>query len=709
LSLSAGATLTFTPANFATFQNVTIAAAADTNITNETAVFRASGTGLANLDINVSDFDTGGAPVDQRTFVASLIGASEVPAVSTTQATGTATLILSPDETSALVSLTFTNLSSAETAAHVHGPADPGTNASVLLDLDQPLGQVTNMLWTFAPTGGLTVEDLVVALKSGRLYSNVHTANNSGGEIRGWFFSTAAPPPPPPPPPPDAFKDAARLLEQATFGPTQTEIARVQQLGIGPWIDDQFNQPASDYNNLVQLQQGTFVSYPVKLRFFQNAMRNPDQLRQRMVWALSQIVVAADVGNQDSTGDPTAMVAQYNDILNRNAFGNYRTLLREMAVSPIMGTYLTLVNSQKSDPATNTQPDENFIRELWQLFTIGTFKLNPDGSVMLDSQGRPQETYTIAEIQEGARALTGWVYAPKTGASMPPNPLNTAVSMIPNEPAHDTGTKTLLNGTMVAANQTTTQDLDSVIDNVFNHPNVGPFISRQLIQHLVTSNPSPAYIQRIATVFNNNGQGVRGDLKAVLKAILTDTEARGSAKTDPIYGKLREPALFLTHLFRGLNCTGGMWGVAQRSAGMGQNVLSPPSVFSYFQPDFRVVINNQPVLAPPAQILTSATIIQRMNLLNDLLFSNIQSGGNPNPAGSDTTTVVLDFSPWDALAPNPAQLVDGLNQNLMHNSMPADMRQMIIDTLTGIQNNNRLRTQTAIFIIASSMQYQVQR
>jgi hypothetical protein len=242
-----------------------------------------------------------------------------------------------------------------------------------------------------------------------------------------------------------------------------------------------------------------------------------------------------------------------------------------------------------------------------------------------------------------------------------------------------------------------------VIDNLFNHPNVGPFIGRQLIQHLVTSNPSPEYIRRITNVFNNNGQGVRGDLKAVVRAILLDPEARGNSKTDPVYGKLREPAIFLTHLFRSLNCTGGMWGIPQRSRRMGQDVFSPPDVFSYYQPDFRVVVNGQSIFAPPAQILTTSTIIERLNLLNDFLFASpIQPGGDPNPTGSPTTSVVFDFTPWD-------QLADKLNEALMHNSMSPQMRQTVIDAVTSIQNNNRLRSQTAIYIIASSMQYQVQR
>ena len=709
LSVTGGATLTFTPANFNTFQEVTIGAAKNMGIVNETAVFQASGPNLTSTTVNVLQFDTDGTPIDQRTFIAALNGASEVPPTTST-ATGSATIVLSPDETAALVSLSFSNLSSPETAAHVHGPADPGNSApGALLDLDQPLGQVSNLLWIFQPTAGLQPADIVTALKSGRLYSNVHTANLPSGEIRGWFFApssgggggggTSGGP-----------SDFARFLDEATFGATSADLAHAQAIGFDAWLTEQFNAQASNYNNLVQLQAGTFVSYPVKLRFFQNAMTGQDQLRQRMAFALSQILVAADVGNKDGTGDPTAMVSQYHNILINNAFGNYRTLLRQIANSPIMGTFLTLVNSAKRDPAANTQPNENFIRELWQLFSIGTFKLNLDGSAQLDASGRPLETYTIAEIQEGARALTGWVYAPGTGqASMPPNPFNPFLPMIPNEAAHDTGSKTVLNGAVIPAGQTTTQDLDSIIDNVFNHPNVGPFISRQLIQQFVTSNPSPAYIMRVAQVFNNDGTGVRGNLQAVIRAILLDPEARGDAKTDASYGKLREPALFLTHLFRSLNCTGAMWGIAQRSRAMGENVFSAPDVFNFYQPDFRVVVNGQAIFAPPAEILNATTIIQRLNLLNDLLFGNIQAGGDPNPTGSDTSTVVLNFAPWDQLASNPASLVDGLNQALMHGSMSATMRQDVINAVTSVGSNNHQRAQTAIYIIAASMQYQVQR
>ncbi len=711
-------TVTFTPANFNTFQNITISAAEDADITNGTAVFRASGTGLTSVDFNVSEFDNDGLPVAQRTFVATLNGASEVPPLATT-ATGTSTVILSPDETAALVNLNWTGLSSPETAAHIHGPADPGNNApGAILDLDQPLGPVSNMLWVFQPVSGLTVQDQITALKSGRLYVNVHSANNPTGEIRGWFTVVD--------PgggggggcPGGGFADAARFLEQATFGPTVAEVNRVLSVGFDAWLNEQFNMPITGYNNLAQLQQGQFVSYPRKLQFFRNAMTAPDQLRQRVAWALSQIVVAANIGDQDGAGDPTAMVSQYQDILLRNAFGNYRTLLREMSVSPIMGTYLTLVNSQKANPATGTQPDENYARELWQLFSIGTYWLNQDGTVMLDGQGRPLETYTIAEIQESSRALTGWNYAPRAGQPNMGNnnPLNPFAPMIANPANHDTGSKTLLKmspngqGQVVPAGQTVEQDLDSVIDNAFNHPNVGPFIGRQLIQHLVTSNPSPAYVSRVAAVFNNNGQGVRGDLRAVVRAILMDPEARGNCKTDPAYGRLREPALFLTTLFRNLNCAGGMWGIPQRSRRLGQDVFSPPSVFSYYQPGFQVVINGESLFAPPAQLLTTSTIIERLNLLNDFLFSPpIQPGGDPNPTGSDTTTVVFDFTPWDQRASNPATLVDALNEALMHNTMSPQMRQTVIDAVTSIQNNNRQRVQTAIYIIASSMQYQVQR
>jgi uncharacterized protein (DUF1800 family) len=710
-------TVTFTPTDFATFKNVTISAAEDADMTNGTAVFRASGTNLTSVDFNVSEFDNDGLPVAQRTFIAPLNGATEVPPVATS-ATGTATVILSPDETAALVSLHWTGLSSPESAAHIHAPAAPGNNAGVVLDLDMPPGEISNMLWVFQPSGGLTVQGLIDALKGGQMYANVHSANFPTGEIRGWLFVVD-----------DGsggggggggggIADAARFLDQATFGSTVAEANRVMSIGFESWLNEQFAAPITGYNNLVQLQQGTFVNYPVKLQFFRNAMAGTDQLRQRVAWALSQIVVAANIGDQDTTGNPTAMVSQYHDILLRNAFGNYRTLIREMSVSPIMGTYLTLVNSQKANTATNTQPDENYARELWQLFTIGTFRLNPNGTVMLDGQGRPLETYTIAEIQESARALTGWNYAPAAGQPNMGNnnPLNPFAPMITNAANHDTGSKTLLSfqagqqGQVIPANQTVDQDLDSVIDNAFNHPNVGPFIGRQLIQHLVTSNPSPAYVQRITSVFNNNGQGVRGDLRAVVRAILLDPEARGNSKTDPAYGKLREPAIFFTHLFRSLSCTGGMWGIPQRSRRQGQDVFSPPSVFSYYQPDFRVVVNGESIFAPPAQILTTSTIIERFNLLNEFLFAPpIQPGGDPNPTGSVTTSVVFDFTPFDQLAPNPTNLVNELNTRLMHGSMSPQMLQTVIDAVTSIQNNNRLRVQTAIYIIASSMQYQVQR
>jgi uncharacterized protein (DUF1800 family) len=711
LNVTAGATLTFTPANFATLQMVTISAAEDADITNGPAMFRASGTGLTNAHADVSEFDNDGLPVAQRTYVAMLSGAAEVPPV-ITSSTGVSNVILSPDETSALVSMSFSNLSAGQTAAHIHGPAEPGNNAlGTILDLDQPLGNVSNLLWTFPPVGGLSSQDQVNALKTGRLYVNVHSANFPGGEIRGWLFVLDGGGPGEEEGGTGGFGDAYRLLEQATFGPTVQEANRVLQIGFEPWLNEQFSAPASGYQNLVQLQQGQFVSYPVDLQFFRNAMTGPDQLRQRVAFALSQIVVAADIGNQDGNGDPTAMVSQYHDILTRNAFGNYRTLLREMMVSPIMGTYLTGVNSRRADPMTGVRPNENLGREFWQLFTIGTYRLNLDGSVQLDAQGRPLETYTIAEIQEISRALTGWNYAPRPGQPNmgDNNPLNPFAPMIPNAANHDPGSKTLLDGQVISAGQTVEQDLDSVIDNAFEHPNVGPFIGRQLIQHLVTSNPSGAYISRVAAVFNNNGQGVRGDLRAVVRAILLDPEARGNSKSGAIYGRLREAPLFLTHLFRALNCTGGMWGIPQRSRAMGQDIFSPPSVFSYFQPDFRVVINGQPIFAPPAQLLTTSTIISRLNLLNDLLFGTIQAGGNPNPTGGNTSTVTINLAPWDQLAANPAQLVDRLNEALMHNSMSAQMRQAVINAVTSVQNNNRLRVQTAIYIIASSMQYQVQR
>jgi uncharacterized protein (DUF1800 family) len=662
----------------------------------------------------------------QTTYVAALRGANEVPPVSS-GASGTATLVLGADERSATLSLSYSGLSSAASAAHIHGPADPGISASVVKDI--PRDPFDSFTWTFAPVGNLSVQDQVNALRAGRLYINVHSANHPNGEIRGNFYLVSQPGPGPDPGPvPDSPSDAdaVRFLEQATFGPTAAGIKHLRRIGLRAWLDEQFATPLSGYDDvrLIFNSNGTLNAdgyVGLQERFFQNAVEGADQLRQRVAFALNQILVVS--ANDLSNGRLTALLG-YQKVIHENAFGNYRDLLHHMTLNPAMGRYLNMANNVKATSATGPQPNENYARELLQLFSIGVFQLNPDGSVQVDGEGRPLPTYGNAEITAFARALTGWTYAnangtaPSGGRNATPRygSIDTAARSLteylplvadPRTPLsnnnHDTGSKTLLNGAVAPAGQTAEQDLNAAIDNVFSHPNVGPFIGKQLIQKLVTSNPSPDYVRRVVQAFNNNGQGVRGDMKAVVRAILLDPEARGDGKTEPGYGHLREPALFIANLLRAFHAKGAgtipFQGVPGLSASMGQNIFTSPTVFNFYLPDYRVNYEGQSLFAPEVQTLTTETTVRRINYVNTLLYGTI-------------TGVAVDISEWQALADDPAKLVDAINSRLMHGAMSADMKSRVVTAVNSVPAGStqmRDRARMALYLVASSMQYQVQQ
>ncbi|HEV2762512.1 MAG TPA: DUF1800 domain-containing protein, partial [Pyrinomonadaceae bacterium] len=402
---------------------------------------------------------------------------------------------------------------------------------------------------------------------------------------------TAAPPTPPnaTPTPLPAYgpneaseADTTRFLEQASWGPTPAEIARVRALGLRAYLNEQFNATPSGYPLMPLYPQDNaqgcpsavlndpayhrnvcirqnYSMYPLQVQFFKNALYGQDQLRQRVAFALHQILVVSgrDPINQASWLGP------YVQILERHAFGNYRQLLREVTLNPAMGLYLDTLGN------TRTNPNENFAREILQLFSVGVDELNPDGTPRLDAQGNRVPTYTQETVNNFTRVFTGWTLAaPRTatidGVSF--SVLNFRDPMVAREQNHDTGAKTLLSypnapSFNLPPGQTASADLDAALNNIFNHPNVGPFVGRQLIQHLVTGNPSPAYVGRVAAVFNNNCAGLypesctgeRGDLKATVRAVLLDPEARGDVKTDPGYGKLREPAQYVNNVLRALN------------------------------------------------------------------------------------------------------------------------------------------------------------
>jgi uncharacterized protein (DUF1800 family) len=628
-----------------------------------------------------------------------------------TTASGTSTILLAADQLSARVSLTFSGLTSTETAAHIHGPADPGQSAPALFSV--PLGNFTDILWVFQPSGNVTVQQQIDALKAGRIYINVHSANFPNGEIRGHYHpasgSTPTPTPtivptvgPTPTPTPIGFvsrTDAVRFLQQATWGANEASIARVQTVGYAGWIDEQLQAPASTMADFVQAAPTTNDDDRLKTlqaRFFHNALAGDDQLRQRVGWALSQILVVSGRTIDDGPG-----LAVYADLLNRNAFGRYRQLLEELTLNPAMGRYLDMVNNDK--PTSTRIANENYAREVLQLFSIGLLRLNADGSLVLDAQGQPIPTYDQSVIENLARVFTGWTYAPLPGTtSAPHNPKNFLAPMVLFQPNHDVGTKTILNGVVMPSGRTGDVDLAQALDVIAGHPNVGPFLGRQLIQHLVTSNPSPAYVARISAVFNNNGAGVRGDLAAVARAILLDPEARATPIAPP-YGKLKEPVLAMLQVLRAFNGQGDGLGLNDWARPMGQDPYLAPTVFSYYAPDYQ--LPGTTLTAPPFQIFTEATVVHRCNWINQLVFSTIQV-----PFGPTGTSVTIDLVPYDAMASDPPTLVNTLDVLLMHGTMSSGMKSTLVSALNQYQPFQlRARVQNALYLVATSAQFNVGR
>jgi uncharacterized protein (DUF1800 family) len=445
--------------------------------------------------------------------------------------------------------------------------------------------------------------------------------------------------------------EAYRFLNQASFGATEAEASRLIALGdssngYSRWIDAQLARETSlllpavetAYPNPVPqgFNVGSLNAFRLE-RWFANVLRGDDQLRQRIAFALSEIFVVSQVGALLNLPNATA---DFHDMLARNAFGNYRTLLEEVTLHPAMGTYLSMLGNQKAVAGTNLRPDENYAREMMQLFSIGLVQLNLDGSVRTDATGQPLPTYNQDVIEGFAKVFTGWKWeCPSTLPACtftntrpqiaPVLGYNQVRPMRLYPEQHDTGSKLVLSYSGVAlpnatipAGQTGTQDLKDALDNVFNHPNVGPFISKQLIQKLVTSNPSPAYVQRVAERFNNDGNGRRGNLEAVVRAILLDSEARSapSGNAAAAAGKLKEPLLRLTQLWRAYDATSrsGKLGAATNFPGgvgavFGQAQGSAPSVFNFFSPFF----------APPGEIADSGKVAPEMQLATEYL--NTQS------------------------------------------------------------------------------------
>jgi uncharacterized protein (DUF1800 family) len=673
------------------------------------------------------------------------------PTATGSLASGYATILINPDGT-ATVNVTFSNLGAAQTSAHLQ----LGASRDYVLNL--PRGQVNGVPWTFAPSGAFTTNDLIEALNIGNIFVGLDSAKYPGGELRGNFvratgsqaFSAPAAPP--------ALAagaltaptqtDAARFLTQATFGPTTGDIAALQTRGITGWIDDQIALPMTSHHATLLADVAAFPN-PIpppgiawKRTFSTNRaaaewkimITAPDQLRQRVALALSEILVVSTAN--DALGDNAEALAKYHDILTARAFGNYRQLLEDVTLSPAMGVFLSYVANRKADPVTGTSPDENYAREIQQLFTIGLVQLQPDGTLMLDANGQPIPTYDQTTITETAKVFTGWTYAvlgaennfgatPRNPADLlAPDPTNAWLNpMRYFDAQHDKTVKRVVSlqqsalatatPTVIPANQTGPQDLKILLDTLFNHPNTGPFVCKQLIQRLVTSNPSPGYVYRVAQVFANDGVGVRGNLGAVIRTILTDYEARSPAVTTNIgYGKLKEPLIRTVGFFRLMKAAApngrfldswfgdpragfGPVGILQDpNAAIGQAALQAPSVFNYFSPDF----------SPPGPAAAAGLVAPEMQT-HDAVYSLIVPNNMltflyrtaPPVANAPTPSpfVGLNFAEFLPNARNSAALIDQLNLLFCGNSMSAATRARVTTAhQSAVKDTNPATTDT---------------
>lgn len=542
--------------------------------------------------------------------------------------------------------------------------------------------------------------------------------------------------------------DRTRFLEQATFGPTPDLDSRVRRIGLKAWLAEQFLEPypsaSNTYPNIpmkpttapadcdndqtvtpdvpVTCFRDTYTMYLPQVWFYKEALYGTPQLRHRIAHALSELWVISAVDTQQSS-----YMVNYHQVISRNAFGNWRQLMYEMTLNGGMGNYLDMMRS------TKTNPNENYPREVLQLFNVGLFMLNIDGTTQLDGQGVPLPTYDQNVINNLTKVMTGW----RDCRAADGDPNSTCPNAVVGAPDyidamslatanHDLTAKTLLTypgstTTNIAAcsNCTTAANirtyaynsLNQALDNIYYHPSLAPFVSKFLIQQLITGDPSPAYVARVANVFNQNRANPT-QMKEVIKAILLDPEARGDVKTDPIYGKLREPIQLTTNVFRQVGVTSAD-GLSQSDgdinrfpSGMSQNLFTSPTVFNFYPPNY--VIPGTTLLQPEFAIFNTGTAIARANFGNSVVYGQINVALPNTPNGTK-----LNLAELQALAAADTtsnQLLDILNLRLMHGTMSAAMRNSIITaTNTVASSDPQGRARAALYLVVTSSQYQVQK
>ncbi|HRQ65090.1 MAG TPA: DUF1800 family protein [Xanthomonadaceae bacterium] len=553
--------------------------------------------------------------------------------------------------------------------------------------------------------------------------------------------------------------EAARFLTQASFGPTLDEIDRLGRMGYHAWFAEQFAAPLSRQlpfldQLLVEGVEGVWQDKRQEI-WWRNVLHGNDQLRQRVAFALSQILVISDQ-NGALEGNPTA-IAHFYDLLGEHAFGNYRELLEDVTLHPTMGHYLSMFKNRKPDEALNIRPDENYAREIMQLFSVGLWRLNPDGT-RIDGDPvapgvQPVPTYNQQTISGFAHVFTGWNYstctppaAPESSGSFnwwhwvwcPSGPPNVdwrlhagwRTPMLPwgeGTPYGDiyhasAGDKQLLDypgvalpGGVLAAGGGARTNLAAALDNIFHHPNVGPFLGRLLIQRLTTSNPSPAYVGRVAAAFHDNGNGIRGDLGATVRAILMDPEARNPAIAPDHAGKLREPLLRITQLWRALDARSidGRIREGWPEWYAAQAVQRSPSVFNFYLPDYRLPgeVAQLGLYSPEFQITTDTYITRLTNSLG----GKIHWAWWGNPGVGDWDPVQVDLNRDIALAEHPHRLIERYNLLFMARAMSPAMYDTLVAHVSGITQNNsgsawrRYRVQDALWLILTSPEYVVEK
>jgi len=664
---------------------------------------------------------------------------------------GVASVRKSGNALTSRTSLSFGGLSAAQTVAEIYHSTNQGLGGPTVFTF--PPGQVPALNWDFAASADMDREEILQALAGGMLWVRVTTASAVGAEITGQLLATPGwqtmPPVEPVPPSPthaSTAGEAARFLTQATYGPTEASLVYLTGNAYATWIDAQIATPPSYHHAAVNARAAEWIARgdegggwqgPRNETWWQHALTAPDQLRQRMAFTLSQIFVISQFGALDGYHEGVTI---YYDMLLEHSFGNYRNLLEDVTLSPMMGTYLSMMRNRKPDPITGHEPDENYAREVMQLFSVGLSKTHIDGTHMLDDEGMPIPTYRQEETIGLAHIFTGW--GPHYDDANPPRWSNNSIAskddwfrygydalreMTYNPEFHDNQQRVILGGHLIPAGTDGVDRLRQALDAIFQHPNTGPFIAKQLIQKFVTSNPSPGYVARTAAVFNDNGSGTRGDLGATIKAVLLDYEARAIAPRQSYsHGKPSEPLLRIARALRVL--PGNLpkadnpnyyinlqWGMPEQAP------LLSSSVFNFYQPGYS---NPGPIaraglLSPEFQIFAETNALRQANQNLGILSWGIGTS-EVMPSGTDNYRFSFNYSPLIAILNTPGlttlqaqeELINYLDERFLFGAMSLELRSQIKAAFSALPRwfdftaeRQTARAQAALYLVLNSPEF----